>query len=268
MGTFNFIGIVCCVGFLVLSVLLIIPSCSILVILKNRTIEAGYEQKSSVIHPHSEQWIPFSPLDCPQNMSQFYEIRILTYLRVTASKDSKVTLSIYESNSTDSAELAHCTANAHDDCSLFIPDISESVSAFLSLDNSTNTSQTVDWGCYYLNIPVIVCYAVLGCSGFLFLVSLCCTCICCLVCCCDDEFGDHKGAKLVSPHVSHRTLSTPRYTRTSVHPSDKTPLVIQQQHIETGYVDGAKVIRHYSTVDKQTNGRASENFITDDSTIS
>ena len=265
MGTITFVGFICSIGFLIFSLLLIITSSIILGITTDRNINAGFNNNKNIILPNSIQLIPFSPLRCPENMSQFYQTRILTYLQVTAPKDSAVTLYLHETNSTESTEISHCKVEANEQCALPIPMNNDSISAFLSLANSTDSSKNVDWGCYYINLPIITSYAVLGCSACIFLLCFCCAIICFLTCCCDEELGDHKGARFIFPQGTHHTLATTIYSRTL--PTDKTPLV-NQQHVETGFVDGAKVIRHYSTVGGKTNDRANENFITDDSTNS
>ena len=258
MGTTTFVGSVCSVCFVFGSLLLIIPSVIIVGITKDRDIQAGFQKNNSSIPPGGKQWIPFSPIDCPKEMSQLYQTRILTFLQVKAPNNSRVTLFLYENNDTTSPVISKCSADTNDQCALLIPqNNNNNISAFLSL--SKGTESTVEWGCYYLNLPIIVSSIVLGCSGCLFLFCLCSACLCCLACCCDDEFGDHKGAQFVSPHVSYHRGNT-----ASKQSCDKTPLVIQQ-HVETGYVDGAKVIRHYSTVGENRNGRASQKFVTDDS---
>ena len=118
--------------------------------------------------------LPFDPHKCPKN-EYFYSHPFLVYLEIQSPSNAQLTLSLYNTSiPLEDNKIGSCQAPVKSSCSLYIPNL-DNISAFVLAQGRDGAVYTVDWGCYYLNLPLLVSITIL------FITILCIIAGCCFL---------------------------------------------------------------------------------------
>ena len=143
----------------------------VIFILSGDNLEAGISWNQTKVTTGVNTLLPFNPHNCPKN-KYFYSKPFLTYLRIESHFDARLTLTFYNTNvPRKDNKLDSCQATSYSSCALNIPS-SDNIFAFV-MAQGEDAMYTVDWGCYYLNLPFLVSIIVIFLAGICIILSCC-----------------------------------------------------------------------------------------------
>ena len=238
---------ICSVCCMVCSLFIVIPSCVIFVITTDKILYVGSAWNSSSISDSgSPQLIPFDPYSCPKDKN-FYSQPFLLFLEVNAPESTGLILTLRDRNIPNSKKLESCSVNADGFCRIPVPRL-DKVFAFISLDYSGSSTETVEWRCSYYNLPYLLSLIFLSCCACLCLACCCNTCLCCTKYCCCDSANHH-----ITQEERHVLTEDPKPQRRYQHQVTRRavpgtqPLFVGKR-IETVVEDGVAVRREITTL--------------------
>ncbi|KAI6659187.1 hypothetical protein LOD99_14861 [Oopsacas minuta] len=227
---------------MILALLVLIPSCVIFFITHDKELLANLTSNDISFPPNTT--VSPIPINSSHYFTNIFKTKpLLLFLQATAPNETGIQITINDSNKTNPTELMNCSVGPNGTCIVLVWDLSSY--AYVTLNSSVTVTTTVDWTLRFFNFQFLISAVILGCSSCIFITFLIPSIVCCCITCCDEDFGNHKGAKFVTPQVSYHSFRNRNSPRTINPSTDRTPL-FKEQKTETGYVDGVKVTRHYS----------------------
>ena len=166
----EYCSIFCLFVVVCLSLVFLITS-TVIFVLSGKNLEEGISWNKSNVTNGISTLLPFDPYKCPKN-EYFYSQPFLIFLTIESHFNADMTLSLYNTNmSQEDNKLGSCHALGNSSCTLLVPSLANTFAFVLA--KGKDPVYTVEWGCYYLNLPFLVSTISLFISGLCLIPSCC-----------------------------------------------------------------------------------------------